>query len=137
MASSRRPGPVNVGTVPAFNAQSFSEAIPSDRDRAVAMLRAQVPMDGPSTPRAAEYIINGEWDDELSLPILFVSSDACVGWVGSIVTGNTVRFCGLFSVECRSRTHSSTIWHSFQSGWFIPGGAHRGARCPVPSEVDQ
>jgi hypothetical protein len=81
MASSRCPDPLNVGLNPSFNAQSFFEAISSDRDRAVSMLRAQVPLDGPPTPRAAEYIINGEWDDESSLPISFVSSDACVGWV--------------------------------------------------------
>jgi hypothetical protein len=78
-------------------------------------------MDGPPTPRAAEYISNGDWDDDSSLPISFVSSDVCVGRVGATATGNTVRFCGLSSVECGSRAHATTV--------FSPGGLFRGPGC--------
>jgi hypothetical protein len=72
MASSCRPDPVNVGSSPPFNAQAFFQAIPSNLDRAVAMLQSQVPTDGPPTPRVAEYINNGEWDDDSLLPIFCI-----------------------------------------------------------------
>jgi hypothetical protein len=120
--------------LPLFNVHTFFEAIPSDPDRipsdpdrAMAMVRSQVPTDGPPTPRAAEYIKNGERNDVTDIPITFVSSDVCVGRVGSVATGNGVRFCGLPSGECTKGSHSANRWHSFQSGWFIPGGMHKGA----------
>ena len=70
---------------PSFDAQAFFEAIPSDRERAVAMLRTQVPTDGPVTPRAAAYINNGEWDQRSLLSLRFVPAEACTGRVGVVL----------------------------------------------------
>jgi hypothetical protein len=41
------------------------------RELAMGMLRAQVPAEGPPTPRAQEYIDNGEWDSGALLALNF------------------------------------------------------------------
>ena len=74
-----RPAAVNVDEASPFEAQAFFEAIPSDPERAMALLRTQVPSDGPPTPRAAVFLENGEWDDSTTIAVTFVSSDTCVG----------------------------------------------------------
>ena len=55
-----RPAAVNVDEASPFEAQAFFEAIPSDPERAMALLCTQVPSDGPPTPRAAVFLENGE-----------------------------------------------------------------------------
>jgi hypothetical protein len=72
MVESNKPNPINVGMA-SFNAQAFFEAVPANRELAMDMLRAQVPADGPPTPRAQEYIDNGEWDSGALLALNFVS----------------------------------------------------------------
>jgi hypothetical protein len=127
MVQSQRPDPINVGGVAPFNAQAFFEALPSNRERALSMLRAQVPDDGPPTPRAAAFIESGEWDSSTLIPIVFISLDPCVGQVGAVTKGEDVRFCGLCPGDCTSRTHLGFVWHEFRPGWFIPGGTRIGA----------
>ena len=68
-----RPAAVNVDEASPFEAQAFFEAIPSDPERAMALLRTQVPSDGPPTPRAAVFLENGEWDDSTTIAVTFVS----------------------------------------------------------------
>jgi hypothetical protein len=53
-------------------AQEFFEVIPMDCELAMDMLRVQVPVDGPPTPRAQEYVDNGEWDSSALLTLNFV-----------------------------------------------------------------
>ena len=79
---------------PAFDAQGFFEAIPSDRERALAMLRREVPPDGPPTPRVQVYISNGEWDSNSRLVVRYVPAGACCGRVG-LPGGDAARFCGV------------------------------------------
>ena len=111
----------NLAGRPNFNAQAFFEAIPPARERAIAMLRTQVPADCPITPRAEVYITNGEWDGDTVSTVRFVSAAACRGRVG-VSTGNNARFCGIAS-GCTLRSHGSSVWQQFKPGWFIPGGA--------------
>jgi hypothetical protein len=127
MVQSQRPDPLNVGGGGPFNAQAFFEALPSNRERALSMLRAQVPDDGPPTPRAAAFIESGEWDSSALIPIVFISMDPCVGQVGAVTKGEGVRFCGLRLGDCTSRTHLGSLWGEFRPGWSIPGGTRIGA----------
>jgi hypothetical protein len=55
MVESNKPNLINVGMA-SFNTRAFFEAVPANREPAMDMLRAQVPADGPPTPRAKEYI---------------------------------------------------------------------------------
>jgi hypothetical protein len=71
-----------------YNAQAFFEAIPSNRETAMSMLRSQVPDDGPPTPRAQTYIDSGEWDNGVLLQLTFVRNDPCTGRVGSETEGD-------------------------------------------------
>jgi hypothetical protein len=127
MVQSQRPNPINVGGVAPFNAQAFFEALPSNRESALSMLRAQVPDDGPPTPRAATFIESGEWDSSTLIPIVFIAIDPCVGQVGIVAKGEGVRFCGLRLGDCSSRTHVGFVWVEFRPGWFIPGGTRNGS----------
>jgi hypothetical protein len=54
--SQNRPNPLNVG---AFDARAFFEAVAVDRERACSLMRAQVPDDGPPSPRAQAFIDSG------------------------------------------------------------------------------
>jgi hypothetical protein len=127
MVQSQRPDPLNVGDGAPFNAQAFFEALPSNQECALSMLRAQVPDDRPPTPRAAAFIESGEWDSSSLIPIVFISLDPCVGQVGDVTKGEGVRFCGLCLGDCTSRTHLGSVWREFRPGWFIPGGTRIGA----------
>ena len=86
---------VDTGSIPVFNPAAFFEAIPSDRERAVAMIAAQVPPDGPPTPKVEPYLRSGEWDDDNLVSIVFVGSDCCFGKVGD-GSGVHLCFCGEF-----------------------------------------
>ena len=103
-----RPSAVNVDEASPFEAQAFFEAIPSDPERGMALLRTQVPSDGPPTPRAAVFLENGEWDDSTTITVTFVSSDTCVGRVGVVVSGDGVRFCGLPRIDCGAKLHATS-----------------------------
>jgi hypothetical protein len=59
MVEANKPDPINVGMA-SFNAQAFFEAVPASREFELGMLRSQVPATGQPTPRAQEYIDNGE-----------------------------------------------------------------------------
>jgi hypothetical protein len=133
MFQSKKPDPINVpvrggvrGGSSAFNAQMFFESIPSNRERAMSMLRSQIPDDGPPTPRAQAYIDSGEWDSGVLLQLGFVSSDLCVGRVGSVTDGDEAQFCGLRKSDCSSRSHTLLSWKFFRPGWHIPGGSNKG-----------
>jgi hypothetical protein len=119
MVQSQRPDPLD--------AQAFFEALPSNRECAISMLRAQVPDDGPPTPRGAAFIESGEWDSSTLIPIVFISLDPCVGQVGDVTKGEGVCFCGLRLGDCTSRTHLGSVWREFRPGRFIPGGTRIGA----------
>jgi hypothetical protein len=94
---------------------------------AMSMLRAQVPDDGPPTPRAATFIESGEWDSAVLILMVFIPAEPCVGCVGSVTEGDCMRFCGLRPSDCGLRTHASFVWTEFRPGWFIPGGTRSGA----------
>jgi hypothetical protein len=76
MVESNKPNPINVGMA-SFNAQAFFEVVPANRELAMDMLRAQVPAEGPPTPRAQEYIDNGEWDSGALLALSFGAMESC------------------------------------------------------------
>ena len=87
----------------------------------MSLLRAQVPESGVPSPRAQEYIDNGEWDADSLISIQFLSGTACRGVVG----GSSLyapRFCGLPSINCGARSHEVSSWHEFKPGWYIPAG---------------
>jgi hypothetical protein len=139
MVESNKPDRINVGMA-SFNARAFFEAVPASRELAIGMLRSQVPATGQPTPRAQEYIDNGEWDSNVLLVLSFVPLESCTGRVGTVTEGDTARFCGLRPGSCSSRAHMASVWSLFRLGWFIPGGTHKGAgvfRAPSLPRAEQ
>jgi hypothetical protein len=104
---------VNIGEPAPFNGGMFFEEVLTNREGAMAMIRAQVPDEGPPTPRAATYIQSGEWDSDSVFPIVFLGEGVCGGHVRSTSSVLPMQFCGLAG---------NCTWGRIHSGWFIPAG---------------
>ena len=63
----------------AFNVVEFFQRFCSDPDAAMRMIGAQVPENGPASPRAKPYVLNGEWDEGRRVPIVQVVENSCSG----------------------------------------------------------
>ena len=109
----------------AFDVAGFFEALPTDPERSISLIRSQVPDDGRPSPRASAYIDTGEWDDPTLVTIVFISSDSCFGDVGKEKNHLLLRFCGLSVNDCKSSSHEGVKWASFSAGWYIPGGTNK------------
>jgi hypothetical protein len=90
MVESQQPDHINVGGEAPFNAQAFFEVLPSNRERAMSMLRAQVPDNGPQTPRAVTFLESGEWDSSTLISIMYIPPKPCIGRVGTITVKEKV-----------------------------------------------
>lgn len=101
----------------------FASLALGELDDAVTRLRqASINESGEPSPTAKKLMESGEWDAREVLQLVFVSSDACAGRVGS----DGLRFCGKTSLLCSAAGHSSTKIGTIKAGWYISFGKNLG-----------
>lgn len=104
---------------PQFPANFFAALNRGSDDDALACMRAEAmsPDGRTPSPRVEPYILNGEWDAKVRVPLVWVGSDACGGRVGE--TAN--RACCLLRNTCAVQSHQKNL-HKFVPGWYISHG---------------
>jgi hypothetical protein len=89
-------------------------------DEAIELFRgSSVDTSGAPTPRAKEYMMSEEWDENDKMHIKFILDENCRGRIGvtSAGHGGADRFCG--KVQCVTATHRKSQVKVPSNHWFI------------------